>query len=109
MNGSAPKSPETGSQVRVVQKRSPNSLIDSHDWRVSSTPIAATSTTSSNATEPIAMRKPNSRRTSGIRSGNLDRAERGHFLLNDTLGDRRVAHLGRHFLAVGQRPFHEVD
>ena len=33
MNGSAPNSPETGSQVSVRQKLKPNFWIDSSDWR----------------------------------------------------------------------------
>jgi hypothetical protein len=31
MNGSAPKSPATGSQIEVCQKPIPNFWIDSHD------------------------------------------------------------------------------
>ena len=45
MNGRAPKSPDTGSQVSVVQNARPNFSIASHDWRVSSTAMPATSTT----------------------------------------------------------------
>ena len=40
MNGSAPNSPATGSQMLVAQNCKPNFAIDSWDWRQSSTPIA---------------------------------------------------------------------
>jgi len=35
-NGSAPKSPDTGSQLSVRQNANPNFVIDSHDCRTSS-------------------------------------------------------------------------
>ena len=40
MNGSAPNSPATGSQISVRQKLRPNFSIDSIDCRVSSNPMA---------------------------------------------------------------------
>ena len=42
MNGSAPNSPETGSQISVRQKSNPNWRIDSIDCETSSKPMAHT-------------------------------------------------------------------
>ena len=60
MNGRAPKSPETGSQMSVVQNARPNFSIAIHDWRVSSTAMPATSTTTATANTPVPTRNQTS-------------------------------------------------
>ena len=60
MNGSAPNSPATGSQVSVRQKLKPNFWIDSIDCRVSSKPIATTISTRTSANAPVPSLKPRS-------------------------------------------------
>ena len=58
MNGDAPNSPATGSQVEVLQKFRPNFWIESIDWRDSSKPIARTIRTSASANTPVPTRNP---------------------------------------------------
>ena len=60
MNGSAPNSPATGSQVSVRQKLRPNFWIESIDCRVSSNPMAQTMSTRTSANAPVPMRNPRS-------------------------------------------------
>ena len=62
MNGRAPNWPATGSHTSVTQKCRPNFSIASHDWRTSSTPIPATSSTSASANSPVPSRNPRSER-----------------------------------------------
>ena len=62
MNGRAPNSPETGSQMSLIQNPSPNLAIESCDCRVSSNAIAPTSTTRDNPTPAVMTVKPRSRR-----------------------------------------------
>lgn len=52
MNGNAPNSPSTGSQVSVVQNFSPNSWIESSDSRHRTAPMATTMSTSASANDP---------------------------------------------------------
>src|SRR5512135_2451538 len=116
MNGSAPNSPDTGSQVRPVQKPKPNFSIESRDWSASTTPIPTTIRQMRTAKTPVPRRKPRSapgsRRDGRARMRGrplLDPAERGHLHLHDALRERRVAELGAVLLAVGQGPLHEVQ
>src|SRR5256885_16754945 len=60
MNGSAPNSPATGSQVRFVQNANPNLTIERTDWRVSSKPIATTMTMTTAAIAPATTRNARS-------------------------------------------------
>src|SRR5689334_8456270 len=60
MNGSAPKSPATGSHVVVFQKPKPNFWIDSHDSLVRTAPMPATIAMMSTANAPVTTRKPRS-------------------------------------------------
>src|SRR5438874_4392248 len=93
MNGSAPNSPATGSQISVRQKLKPNFRIDGSDWRVSSTPIANTIRTTTSATAPVPIRKvksrdrsviffgapgahPGARRARGVNRSRVSRTER---------------------------------
>src|SRR5947208_16824236 len=102
MNGSAPNSPATGSQISVRQKFIPNFWTDSTDWRASTTPIAHTRTTSRAPNVPVPMRNRKSLR-------DLDSAKGGHLELDDGFRQRRVAEIGAVFLTLGQRPLHEVS
>ncbi len=60
MNGSAPNSPATGSQISVRQKLRPNLWIDSIDCRVSSNPMAHTISTRTSANAPVPILNPRS-------------------------------------------------
>ena len=108
MNGRAPNSPDTGSQVSVCQNCQPNSRIERIDCRYSSTPIAATRTISSTAKTPVPTRNttsseraPKGRNAIGY---SLIFCERLQLHVDDDLGQRRVAELAGELLAVGQRP-----
>ena len=57
MNGRAPNWTATGSHVSVSQNCHPNCLMDSCDWRTSSTPIPTTMTISSTPKKPVPTRK----------------------------------------------------
>src|SRR5262245_4908062 len=110
MKGRAPNSPETGSQMSLIQKLKPNFSIESIDWRQSSQPIPATIRTTSAAKAPVPHLNPRSpllsqRRMRAVLRG-LDRAERGQFELHDLGRKGRVAQLGRELLPVGERPLH---
>src|SRR5687768_16018277 len=113
MNGSAPKSPATGSQVVVCQKPIPNFWIDSHDSLISTTAIAPTMVRTRTANAPVPRRKPRSpwlprltvRR---VESGDTNFRERRELHLDDLGRQRRIAELGGELLAVGERPLHEV-
>src|SRR5262245_36396296 len=108
MNGSAPNSPATGSQFVVRQKPKPNFCSDSDDSLVSRTPIAMTMSSSAAAKTPMLMRNPVSvERTR--RLGYLDPAQRSLFERDDVRGERGVPEISAVFLAVGQRPLHEID
>src|ERR1051325_10581884 len=115
MNGSAPKSPATGSQVVVCQKPSPNFWIDSHDSLISTAPIATTMAMTSTANAPVPMRKPRSpwlpRRTAPVpaASGDTNLGERREFQLHNLGRERSVAQLRCELLPVGERPLHELD
>src|SRR5687767_65406 len=107
MNGSAPKSPTTGSQVEVVQKPRPNFWIESHDSEVRTTPMPATITTTSTAKAPVARRNPKSpwlpRLTAPdlSSSGDTNLRQRRELHLHDLGRKRRVAQLGGVLLPVG--------
>src|ERR1044071_5112930 len=60
MNGSAPNSPDTGSQVERVQNESPNLPIDSTDCCVSTTPMLATTRITQSANAPVPRRNARS-------------------------------------------------
>jgi len=60
MKGSAPNSPDTGSQVDVVQKPNPNFWIDSIDCRASSNPTAETMRISRAPKTPVPTLNPRS-------------------------------------------------
>jgi hypothetical protein len=60
MNGRAPKSCATGSQVSVTQNPSPNSRTERIDSRNSTTPIAPTRTRTSAANAPVPTLNPRS-------------------------------------------------
>src|SRR5512143_940836 len=97
MNGSAPNSPETGSQVVPFQNAKPNFSIESRDWWASTTPIPRTIRQTRTAKAPVPRRKPRSRRKS-VRDGRaaiglLDPGERRHLHLHDARGEGRVAQL----------------
>ncbi len=66
MNGSAPNSPATGSQIFPVQNRKPNLAIERFEVRYSSQKMPATSRTTRNAKKPVPSRKP---RSSALRRG----------------------------------------
>src|SRR5215471_9494078 len=118
MNGSAPKSPATGSQVFVRQKFRPNLAMVSFESRKSSKPIPATSRTTRSAKNPVPTRKPRSsallRRPGffGISYApaflRLDPVESRELELDDAFGKRRVAERGGVLLPVRQRPAREV-
>src|SRR5262245_17045267 len=120
MNGSAPNSPETGSQTFPVQNLKPNFSSESCDVRKSSQKIPATSRTTSRAKNPVPRRKPRSsalRREDGVffmggscsETSELDSLERFHLESHDIRRQRRVAHVARELLPVGQGPLHELD
>src|SRR6185436_16787948 len=104
MNGSAPNSPDTGSQISVRQKLKPNFAIESHDWRTSSKPIATTISTSTSPKRPVPILKPRSLRNmsemdgSGIRAqANLHRfhsRELRELKLDDFSRQGRIAKTG---------------
>src|SRR5947207_9644527 len=102
MNGSAPNSPATGSQISVSQKLRPNLRIDAIDSTASTAPMVQTMATTRSPKAPVPSRKPSSLR-------DLDLGKGGHFELDDRLRQRRVAEIGAVLLAVDQRPLHEVD
>ncbi len=58
MNGKAPNTPATGSQVLLTQKRRPNFRTDSRESQVRTAAIPATSSGTSSATTPVPNRKP---------------------------------------------------
>src|ERR1700682_3477521 len=60
MKGSAPNSPETGSQVDVRQNRRPNFAIERCEVRKSSKPIPTTRSTTRSAKKPVPAPKPRS-------------------------------------------------
>ncbi len=66
MNGSAPNSPDTGSQISVRQKSSPNWRSDRIDCCVSSAPMATTMRMSRRAKNPVPTLNPRSLRSSDI-------------------------------------------
>src|SRR6266851_6330521 len=118
MNGSAPNWPATGSQVSVRQNANPNFRMDSIDWRVSSNPIAATIATTSSANAPVASLNPRScfrmsawslQPALRYRWLCLDLGQCRHLHLNHIRRKRRVPEIGAVFLAIGQRPFQDVD
>src|SRR5512136_2907964 len=113
MNGSAPNSPDTGSQVRPFQNPNPNFSIESRDWWASTTPMPRTTRQTRTAKAPVPRRKPRSLRKAvrdgrPFMSGLLDPAERRHLHLHDARGKGRVAELGAVLLPVGEGPLHEV-
>src|SRR4029453_14783213 len=115
MNGRAPNSPATGSQILPVQNRKPNLSIESCEVRNSSQKMPATSRTQSGAKTPVPSRKPPSsalRREDGVffidgsrkRSSELDLLE-GFHLEGDDLGrERRIAQVRSGLLPVAQGP-----
>jgi hypothetical protein len=62
MNGSAPNSPATGSQICVRQNARPNFVIDSIDSRVSTTAMLTTMTSRNRAKAPVPILKARSLR-----------------------------------------------
>ena len=74
MNGSAPNSPATGSQLLVPQKLSPNFCIDSVESFASDTAIATTISSNAAANAPTPTRKVKSDERTGL--GNLYAIER---------------------------------
>ena len=108
MKGSAPNSPLTGFQVLVRQKFNPNFWSDSHESFARVRPMAMTMNSSAAAKAPMPSRNPRSEeRTARLRY--LDPVERRLFEHHDAGRQRRVAEIGAIFLAIGQRPAHEVD
>src|SRR3989442_6230632 len=108
MNGSAPNSPLTGFHVLVRQKFNPNFWSDSHESFARVRPMAMTMSSSAAAKAPMPRRNPRSdERTARLRS--LDSVERRLFEHHDAGRQRGVAEIRAVFLAVGQRPVHEVD
>src|SRR5260370_3724353 len=101
MKGSAPKSPETGSHVEVVQNFRPNFEIDNADCRVNSKAIPRTISNTSAANAPVPMRKLRSSEERFIERS-LNGRERLHFLRDDRLRQRRGAESVRELLAVGE-------
>src|SRR6185503_2394315 len=102
MNGRAPNSPETGSQILPVQNRKPNLSIESCEVRKSSQKMPATSTTTSRAKNPVPSRNPRSSAlrhdvvvflgvVSGTRSSELDLLEGFHPEGDDLGRKRRIA------------------
>ena len=71
MNGSAPKSPETGSHVFVTQKLNPNFSIDNRESCHSTTAMPTTRAISSTANAPVKARKL---RSPPSRNGKRERA-----------------------------------
>src|SRR6202521_1028621 len=118
MKGSAPNSPETGSQVDVRQNRKPNFAIDRCEVRKSWKPIPATRSTTRSAKKPVPARKPRSstlfREDGGLRivssepSSNPDSIEGRGLQPDHALRKRRIPELGRILLPVGERPPDEV-
>src|SRR6266542_4307471 len=120
MKGSAPNSPDTGSQVVPRQKPRPNLAIESREWRHSSNAMPATSSTTSTPNRPVPSRKS---RSSALRRGeasfdmggfprcclDFDPLDRFHLETDDALRHRSVAQVFGELLAVGHRPFDEVD
>src|SRR6185436_8420999 len=102
MNGSAPNSPATGSHTSVRQKSQPNRRMDAIDSTVSTTPIAKTMPMRIRPKNPVPIRKPESLR-------DLDLGKGRRLELHDRLRQGRIAQFGAVFLAVGERPFQEVD
>src|ERR1051325_7197438 len=90
MNGNAPNSPETGSQVERVQKAKPNLRMESADCHASTMPMPATSRSTTNAKGLVNLRK------------------RPRLLVDHRLRQRRVSERAGELLSVRQRPFHEV-
>ncbi len=60
MNGSAPNSPDTGSQVWPAQNPQPNFSMARWDWRHSSAPIPPTIAMTRRANAPVPIRNPRS-------------------------------------------------
>src|SRR5947208_15819538 len=100
MNGSAPNSPATGSQISVRQKFIPNFWTDSTDWRASTTPIAHTRTTSRTPNVPVPIRNRKSLR-------DLDFGNGRHLELDNGFRQRRVAEIGDGLLTIRQSHVHE--
>src|SRR5664279_1093150 len=121
MNGSAPKSPATGSQVFVFQKLKPNFAIERCDSLQRTSAIPVTRRTTSAAKKPVPSRNPRSSplrrgagrfdivRSCGAESLELDLPESLHLEGDDFLRKRRVAEIGAVLLPVCQSPVHEID
>src|SRR5262245_46974472 len=117
MKGSAPKSPATGSQIRVTQKLKPNLSMDSCELRHSSAPMATTIAIRRSAKRPVKTRKlrsPPSRNGNRERATNrsplqLDLLDGGHLQLHDFFWQRSVPQIRSELLPVSQRPLQEVD
>src|SRR5438309_1350853 len=114
MNGSAPNSPDTGSQISVRQKLRPNFWIDSIDCATSTAPIAQTMSTRTSANAPVPIRNPRSfptcltRRTRPTRLRDLDLRERRHFQFHNRVRQRCISEIRAVLLTIGQRPLHEL-
>src|SRR5580765_2238114 len=130
MKGSAPNSPDTGSQSDVVQNFHANFRIGSVELRMSSKPIPATIRRTSTAKRAVARRKPPSslerrRRFDGgaVRAligedfgagragpdgSSLHPGNRRLFEGDDFLRQGRVSEIRAVFLTVGEHPVHEI-
>src|SRR5258706_12560596 len=108
MKGSAPNSPATGSHVVVRQKLKPNRCRESQESFASVIPMATTISSSAAAKAPMPRRNPRSEeRTARLRY--LDSVERRLLEHDDAAGKGSVPEIRAVFLAVGQRPLHEVQ
>src|SRR4029079_17621880 len=106
MNGSAPNSPATGSQLLVPQKLSPNFSIESAESLANVIAMAITISSNAAAKAPTPTRNEKSAERTGL--GNLDAIEGRLFEHDDAGGQRRIAEISREFLTVGERPSHEI-
>src|SRR5262245_35144639 len=107
MNGNAPNSPATGSQLLVPQKPSPNFCIDSVESFASVTAIATTISSSAAANAPTPTRNVKSDDRTCL--GNLYAFQCRLFEHRHVGGQRSVTQIRGVLLAVGERPSHEVD
>src|SRR6202171_3803162 len=118
MKGSAPNSPETGSQVDVRQNRRPNFAHERCEVRKSSKPIPTTRSTTRSAKKPVPARKPRSstlfREDGGLRivssepASDPDSIEGRELQRDHALRERSVPEPGRVLLPLGESPPDEV-
>src|SRR4029077_6826663 len=79
MNGSAPNSPATGSQISVRQNFSPNFWIDGNDSYARIKPMPQTRAINMKPNAPVPIRKPRSLR-------DFDLGKSGHFQFDHRVG-----------------------